>query len=93
MPRQQAHIEVTTDWTQLTDGDATTITFQATTGPVEIRRGSSATPADSAKGFRYGTGQGERDLAVASLAPASSGQRVWGRSLTANTETVVVDHA
>jgi len=70
-------------WTQLTDADATNITFQVIEGPVWIMGAVDATapttpdPA-SIGAIKYTAGQGELNVAVADLFPGlSSPDRVF----------------
>jgi hypothetical protein len=67
------------NWVQLTDADVTSITFQ-NKGPdhvfVAVTAGATA-PTSTAAAYRYNPGQGERNVALADLAPGISGARVY----------------
>ena len=68
-------------WTQLTDADITSITFQvfASAGPVFIKATTDTTaPTTTAGAFVYQSGQGERNVALSDLFPGISARdRVW----------------
>jgi hypothetical protein len=70
-------------WTQITDADVTSITFQNVGGyAVRIRatNGTSA-PEDQDGALTYAPGQGERNVLLADLSPGVAGaNRVWAFS-------------
>ena len=70
-------------WTQITDGNVSSITFQNIAGNfvrVKCTAGTTA-PSDLAGSLRYNPGQGERNVTLADLAPGISGaNRVWAFS-------------
>jgi hypothetical protein len=81
-------------WTQLTDADVITITFQNIGGHFILVKGTTDTtaPADSAGALRYNPGQGERNVAMADLFPGlSGGDRLWAYS--DSNVSVMVSHA
>lgn len=68
------------DWTQLTDADITSITFQNIGGyHMLVKATTDATkPTDAAGSIRYNPGQGERNVAMTDLFPGLSGaDRLW----------------
>jgi hypothetical protein len=82
-------------WTQLTDADASSITFQnlPTTNAILVKAttdGTAPTTIDGA--VRYLPGQGERNVSLADLTPGLTGaDRLWALSDAA--ATVAVSHA
>ena len=81
-------------WTQLTDADITSITFQNVgSNHVVIKATTDGTaPTSSAGGFRYNPGQGERNVALSDLFPGITGRdRLWCYSTDG--ASVVVSHA
>jgi len=81
------------DWTQLTDADITSITFQNTGGyHMLVKATTDATkPTDFSGAIRYNPGQGERNVAMTDLFPGLSGaDRLWAYSDQA--VTVMVSH-
>ena len=70
-------------WTQITDGNVSSITFQNIGGDfVRIRCTNGTTaPTDTLGALRYNPGQGERNVSLSDLAPGVSGaNRVWAFS-------------
>jgi hypothetical protein len=81
-------------WTQLTDADVASITFQNVgSNHVVIKATTDATaPTDFVGGFRYNPGQGERNVLLADLFPGIAGaDRVWCYATDGG--SVVVSHA
>lgn len=81
-------------WTQLTDADVTTITFQnRSLVPVNIKLTADTTAPTSLDGaFRYNPGQGERNVLLSDLAPGvANAARVWAYS--EQPAVIVVSHA
>lgn len=62
-------------WTQITDGNVSSITFQNIAGNfVRVKGTVGATaPTDLAGSIRYNPGQGERNVLLADLFPGISG--------------------
>jgi hypothetical protein len=92
---QQTTVNVTAStWTQLTDADVASITFQNVSDyaiRVRATNGTSA-PTDLAGALVYGPGQGERAVPLTDLSPGVSGaNRVWVFSEIA--VSVAVSHA
>lgn len=81
-------------WTQLTDGNVTTITFQNIADNhirVKATVGASA-PTNLTGAIRYNPGQGERNVALSDLFPGVSGaNRLYAWSETG--ASVVVSNA
>ena len=94
MARDQAKIICPAgEWTQLTNGDVTNITFQVRFGFAEIHFTTDATaPSDDEIGIIYAEGQGELNTALSSLTNLSGADRVWARGFNTGAE-VYVDHA
>lgn len=87
------------EWTQLTNSDATDITFQVVTAAVKVRATTNAnSPADAAGGYEYHTDMnrirdGELNITIASIAHGSGMVRLWARPIDGRRALVVVDHA
>lgn len=80
-------------WTQLTNANATAITFQVKTGPIEIAVAVGAVaPSDFDDAITYYEGQGELLVPLASLAPGIAGTRVYAYS-AGQAGAVWVSHA
>lgn len=85
---------VAATWTQLTDANITTITFQNISGNFVMVKGTvgASAPTDLAGAIRYNPGQGERNVALADLFPGVSGvNRVY--AYAQDGASVVVSHA
>jgi len=81
-------------WTQLTDADITSITFQNVgSNYILIKATTDATaPTSNVGSIRYNPGQGERNVALSDLFPGLAGRdRVW--AYADNITPVVVSHA
>lgn len=81
-------------WTQLTDANVTSITFQNISGrPMMVKGTVGATPPTTLAGaVRYNPGQGERNVALTDLFPGVSGaNRVYAYSEEG--AAAVVSHA
>lgn len=70
------------EWTQLTDADVTTITFQNVGGSHMLVKGTTGAtaPADFSGCIRYNPGQGELNTALSDLFPGISAARVYAYS-------------
>lgn len=67
-------------WTQLTDADVSSITFQNKGGYYILVKATTDTtaPTSDAGSIRYNPGQGERNATMADLFPGISGaDRLW----------------
>ena len=101
MAQDQAVVNCAADaWTQLTNADATTITFQVVSGSVKVRATTDGTaPSDGAAGFEYHADpanyarDGELRILISDLASATGMVRLWAWPLTGRPAKVVVDHA
>lgn len=80
-------------WTQLTNADVTSITFQNTAGYHILIKGatSASTPTNDDGALRYNPGQGERDVFLSELFPGISAVRVYAYAPTG--AEVMVSHA
>ena len=81
-------------WTQLTDADITSITFQNIgSNHILVKATTDGTaPTDYAGAIRYNPGQGERNVAISDLFPGLAGRdRLWAYATEAT--QVVVSHA
>lgn len=81
-------------WTQLTDADVVSITFQNVSGNfVLIKATTDATaPTTAAGALRYNPGQGERNVLLSDLFPGLAARdRLWAYADGA--ARVVVSHA
>ena len=81
-------------WTQLTDADITSITFQNIgSNHILVKATTDGTaPTDYAGAIRYNPGQGERNVAISDLFPGLAGRdRLWAYATDAT--QVVVSHA
>ena len=84
----------TATWTQLTDADITSITFQNIgSNHCMIKATTDGTaPTTFTGALRYNPGQGERNVALSDLFPGLANRdRVWAYSTDAT--QVVVSHA
>jgi hypothetical protein len=80
-------------WTQLTNADVTSITFQNKgTYHILVKGTAGATaPTDDDGAVRYNPGQGERNANLSDLFPGISATRVW--ALGQKSLEVMVSHA
>ncbi len=81
-------------WTEITNANATAITFQVKSGTIFLAAVVGAVPPTSFTGaVQYRAGQGELALPLASLAPGTAGaNRVYAYPQAAPAE-VYVSHA
>jgi hypothetical protein len=79
-------------WTQLTDADISSITFQNTGGYHMLVKGTATAtaPTDATGAIRYNPGQGERNVSLSDLFPGISAARVYAYSDDA--VSVMVSH-
>lgn len=81
-------------WTQITDANVTSITFQNLGGNYCLIKSTSNTtaPTTTTGAIRYNPGQGERNVALSDLFPGvTSAARVWAYATDAT--AVMVSHA
>lgn len=83
-----------TSYTQLTDADVTSITFQNRGGDIIFVQGaaSASAPTNDIGALLYRMGQGEANASLSDLFPGIAGVRVYARALTTGAE-VMVSHA
>ena len=102
MARDQASVTCALGaWTELTNSDATAITFQVLSGSVKVRATTGSAPsALTDPGYVYhahtGTPQnenGELAIAISSLAAAAGVDRVFATPIGGRRAVVIVDHA
>lgn len=92
--QQLIDIAAGTGWTQLTNADATTVTFQVREGAVEIHATTDATePATTEYGIVYQTLQGERNVEISAIVGLTGADRLWARAFGKDGAKVYVDHA
>ena len=85
-------------WTQLTNADATVITFEVLSGQVYIRFTTDTTTPTEAHGMLYQRGQGELEKAIADMTALAGADRVWAKPVStsggnSDQAAVYVDHA
>jgi len=80
-------------WTQLTDADVASITFQNRSAYPMWVQGTATAVAPSSKdgAIRYNPGQGERNVSLGDLFPGISAARIYAYS--DNGAEVMVSHA
>jgi hypothetical protein len=81
------------DWTQLTNADITSITFQNKgTYYILVKGTTDATkPTNDDGAVRYNPGQGERNVLLSDLFPGIAAARVWAYGI--KSLEVLVSHA
>lgn len=88
-------------WTELTNSDATTITFQVVGGSVKVRATTGAAPSNlSDPGYVYHahpadrqTEDGELRIAISDLTATVGADRVFASPINGRRAVVIVDHA
>jgi len=80
-------------WTQLTNADVTSITFQNKSGNFILVKGTvgASAPSDDDGAVRYNPGQGERNVSLSDLFPGVAATRVYAYAPTG--AEVMVSHA
>lgn len=94
MPQNTTKSVAAATWTQLTDANITTITFQNISGNFVLIKGTvgAVAPTDLSGAIRYNPGQGERNVALSDLFPGVAGaNRVYAYAVDG--ASVVVSHA
>lgn len=92
---QNTTVQVTTNWTPLTDADVTSITFQnrGSLSMEVIATPNATAPLASDVGVIYDGGQGEANRLLADLFPGvTAPRRLWARA-DSGTRQVFVSHA
>lgn len=95
MARDQVTIECPPGaWTQLTNANATAVTFQVVQGVAMIRFTAGETAPSSATddGIIYAEREGATNTNIADLVALSGANRVWARPLVGSAK-VYIDHA
>ena len=82
MPRNTDITIPLATWTQITDANVTSITFQNKGTFFVIVKGTTDTtaPTDENGSIRYNPGQGERNVPLSDLFPGVAAVRVWAYS-------------
>ncbi|WP_425092016.1 hypothetical protein [Tropicimonas sp. S265A] len=94
MARDQIEITLGDEWEELTNADATHVSWQVTSGTMETRATTVANAPDgNAAGFVYRAPEGEADCDIERHFGLPFARRVYGRGLGAGTATVVVAHS
>jgi len=80
-------------WTQITDADVTSITFQIASNAIAFVKGTTdaTAPTSTVGAIRYSPNQGELNTALADLFPGISAARVW--VFATSNISVFVSHA
>lgn len=89
------------EWTELTNGDVTQLTFQVVSGSVKVRCTTGSAPsALSDAGYVYHahpadrqSAEGELNVLVSDLTATSGADRVFATPINGRPAKVVVDHA
>lgn len=94
MPQNTTKNIAAATWTQLTDANITTATFQNISGNFVLLKATvgAVAPTDQTGAIRYNPGQGERNVALSDLFPGVSGANrlyAWSEGGAA----VVISHA
>ena len=102
MPRNQEAVTCPPGvWTELTNSDATAITFQVLAGAVKVRVTAGATPpALAAAGYPYyaraadrSSNSGEMRVTIATFTTSAGANRVYAQPINGRPAVVIVDHA
>lgn len=84
-------------WTQLTNANVTSITFQNRSSDFILIKGttSASAPTDDDGAIRYNPGQGERNVLLSDLFPGIAAVRVYAYAPTNVTAspTIMVSHS
>jgi len=91
MPRNTTVTIPAATWTQLTDADVASLTFQNVGSNYMLVKGTTNTvaPTDTDGSLRYNPGQGEKSVFVVDLFPGISGaDRLWAYSPDGTTSAV-----
>jgi len=80
-------------WTQITNADVASITFQNKAGNFILIKGTvgASAPSDDDGAVRYNPGQGERNVSLSDLFPGVAATRVYAYAPTG--AEVMVSHA
>ena len=94
MPQNTTKNLAAAAWTQLSDANIATVTFQNISGSFVLVKGTvgATAPTDLTGAIRYNPGQGERNVLLTDLFPGLSGvNRLYAYSQDG--ASVVVSHA
>jgi hypothetical protein len=80
-------------WTEITDSDVDSITFQNRSKAHVFVTGTGGAAPSGYEGIRYNPGQGERNVQLSDLFPGESATRVWVYAPAAYGAEVFVSHA
>jgi hypothetical protein len=88
-------------WTELTNSDAVSITFQVQSGAIKVRATTGAAPSSLADGgyiyHAHATGQqteeGELRILLSDLTATAGADRVFATPIDGRPSNVIVDHA
>lgn len=99
MARDQAKVTCPPGaWTELTNSDTTSITFQVLSGSVKIRATTGSAPsALSDPGYEYHASDFQRDgelrINITDLTATAGADRVFATPVNGRPAKVIVDHA
>lgn len=94
MPQNTTKNVAAATWTQLTDANITTVTFQNISGAFVLIKGTvgATAPTNREGAIRYNPGQGERNVLLSDLFPGLSGvNRLY--AFSEDGASVVISHA
>lgn len=90
---QNANVTVNDDdYTELTNADATNVTFQVQNSACMIKVATSTKPTNDDGAFKYQAGEGEINKPLSEIAPGATGSRLWARSNSGHC-IVAISHA
>ena len=78
-------------WTQLTNADATEMTFQVQSGSVYVRFTTDTTTPTETIGLEYKEGEGELQKLMTDLTSLASADRAWAKPVGGRRAIVLVD--
>jgi hypothetical protein len=81
------------EWTQLTNGDVSAITFQCIGPDAWVRYTTDATAPTTDMGFLSRTGDGPINRDMSDLTNLSGADRVWAKPKGTSYAFFIVDHA
>ena len=94
MPQNTTKNVPAATWTQLTDANISTVTFQNISGSFVLIKGTvgAVAPTNREGAIRYNPGQGERNVLLSDLFPGLSGvNRLY--AFSQDGASVVISHA
>ena len=90
---QQAIKCISGEWTQITNSDAATITFETLDGLAMYRYTTNATAPTEDYGITYKANHGELQKTMAELTSLAGAVRMWAKPKFGRSCLVYVDHA